>query len=125
MTKTSIEKLELIVRAADDRMAQDIMALEVKQVTPLADYFVIMHARNEKQMDAVVSAIVETAHFNEIGVKQVEGKDSGRWVLIDLFDIIVHVFYYSERTHYNLEKIWQDAPLVDISEWISDNNEFQ
>lgn len=124
MTKTSFEKLEIVVRAADDRMAQDIMALDVKEVTPLADYFVVTHARNEKQLDAVVDSILEAAHKAAIEVKQVEGKDGGKWVLIDLVDIIVHVFYYSERTHYNLEKIWQDAPLVDISAWISDNNEF-
>lgn len=123
MTKTNLEKLEVIVRAADDRMAQDIMALDVREVTPLADYFVIMHARNERQMDAVVDSVLEVAAKNEIEVKQVEGKDGGRWVLIDLIDIIVHVFYYSERSHYNLEKIWQDAPLVDISAWVSDNNE--
>lgn len=124
MTKTSLEKLEIIVRAADDRMAQDIMALEVTNLTPLADYFVITHARNEKQLDAVVQSIIEAADENEIEVKQIEGKDGGKWVLIDLIDVVVHVFYYSERTHYNLEKIWQDAPLVDISAWISENNEF-
>ncbi|MBD3949840.1 ribosome silencing factor [Tuanshanicoccus lijuaniae] len=124
MTKTTLEKLEVIVRAADDRMAQDIMALDVANVTPIADYFVIMHARNEKQLDAVVQSILEAAHQASIAVKQVEGKDGGKWVLIDLVDIIVHVFYYSERTHYNLEKIWQDAPAVDISAWISENNEF-
>lgn len=123
MTKTNLEKLEVIVRAADDRMAQDIMALDVREVTPLADYFVIMHARNERQMDAVVDSVLEAAAKNEIEVKQVEGKDGGRWVLIDLIDIIVHVFYYSERSHYNLEKIWQDAPLVDISTWVRENNE--
>lgn len=123
-SKTSIEKLEVIVKAADDRMAQDIMALDVRQVTPLADYFVITHARNEKQLDAVVQSILEAAHEANIEVKQVEGKDGGKWVLIDLIDVIVHVFYYSERTHYNLEKIWQDAPLVDITAWISENNEF-
>ncbi|MBS4461633.1 MULTISPECIES: ribosome silencing factor [unclassified Facklamia] len=124
MTKTTLEKLEIIVRAADDRMAQDIMALDVASVTPIADYFIIMHARNEKQLDAVVQSILEAAHKAAIEVKQVEGKDGGKWVLIDLVDIIVHVFYYSERTHYNLEKIWQDAPAVDISAWVSENNEF-
>lgn len=124
MTKTSLEKLEVVVRAADDRMAQDIMALDVSNVTPLADYFVIMHARNEKQLDAIVQSILDKAHENGIEVKQVEGKDSGKWVLVDLIDVVAHVFYYSERTHYNLEKIWQDAPLVDVSAWVVENNEF-
>lgn len=122
--KESIEKLEVIVRAADDRMAQDIIALDVAQLTPLADYFVITHARNDKQLDAIVNAIVDAAHQHDIAIKQIEGKDGGKWVLIDLNDIVVHVFYYSERTHYNLEKIWHDAPVVDITDWVSQNNEF-
>ncbi|HFI0464490.1 TPA: ribosome silencing factor [Streptococcus suis] len=120
----SIEKLEIIVKAADDRMAQDIMAMQVSDLTPLADYFLVTHARNEKQLDAVVQSILEAAHEHDIEVKAVEGKDGGKWVLVDLVDLVVHVFYYSERAHYNLEKLWQDAPLVDISAWVTQNNEF-
>lgn len=120
----SIEKLEIIVKAADDRMAQDIMAMQVSDLTPLADYFLVTHARNEKQLDAVVQSILEAAHEHDIEVKAVEGKDGGKWVLVDLVDVVVHVFYYSERAHYNLEKLWQDAPLVDISAWVTQNNEF-
>lgn len=51
-------------------------------------------------------------------VKRIEGKDGAAWVLIDLGDVIVHVFSNSERAFYNLEKLWADAPLVDISQWV-------
>lgn len=120
----SIKKLEIIVKAADDRMAQDIMAMQVSDLTPLADYFVVTHARNEKQLDAIVQSIVDAAHENQIEVKAIEGKDGGKWVLIDLVDVVVHVFYHAERAHYNLEKLWQDAPLVDLTAWVTKNNEF-
>lgn len=116
----TIEKLEVIVRAADDRLAQDIMALDVAQLTPLADYFVVMDAKNDRQLAAIVDEITTVAHKNNFDLKNVEGKSGGKWVLIDMNDIIVHVFHYSERANYNLEKIWQDAPLVDIKEWVTE-----
>lgn len=119
MTNKNYENLEVIVKAADDRLAQEIMIMDVAQLTPLADFFMVMHAKNEKQLGAIVDAVVEAAEKANIPVKSIEGKDGGKWILIDLYDIIVHVFYYSERSHYNIEKVWRDAPLVDISDWIA------
>ncbi|XJS11364.1 ribosome silencing factor [Aerococcaceae bacterium WGS1372] len=120
LTIKTIEKLELIIKAADDRLAQDIVAMDVASLTPLADYFVVMHARNDRQLSAIVEEIIDQAHKNNITIKNTEGKSGGKWVLIDLNDIIVHVFHHSERANYNLEKIWQDAPLVDIHEWVKE-----
>lgn len=111
----SREILEIVVKAADDKLAENIMAMDVQGITPLADYFVIMNGRNERQMDAIVDGIVEAISKNKIPVKNVEGKDSGSWTLIDLTDVIVHVFSSEQRSYYNLEKLWADAPLVDIS----------
>lgn len=120
MSLNSYEKLEIVVKAADERLAQEIMALDVSQLSPLADYFVIMHARNERQLGAIVDGIVEKCAKQGVPVKNTEGKDGGKWVLIDIYDIVVHVFYYSERTHYNLEKVWIDAPTVDVSKWLTE-----
>lgn len=119
MTNKNLENLKVIVKAADDRLAQEIMVMDVAELTPLADYFMVMHASNEKQLGAIVDSIVVAAEKANIPVKNIEGKDGGKWILVDLYDIIVHVFYHSERAHYNVEKVWRDAPLVDISEWIS------
>lgn len=114
----SLQKVETIVKAADDRLGKDIVALDVHQLTPLADYFVVVSANNERQLDAVVQSITEAAHEANIDIKDTEGKRGGRWILIDMYDVVVHVFHYNERAHYNLENIWQDAPLVDLSDWI-------
>lgn len=119
MTIKSIEKLELIVKAADDRMAQDIMALDVSSLTPMAEYFVIMQASNDRQLKAIVDSICEKLHESGLDIKGIEGKEGGRWILIDVYDILVHVFHYEERSHYNLEKIWADAPLIDVSSWLN------
>lgn len=116
---TSKDKLSIIVKAADDRMGQDIMALDVSRLTPLAEYFVIMHAKNDRQLQAIIEEIREKCQEAGINIKGIEGKDGGKWILLDAHDVVVHVFHHEERMHYNLEKIWVEAPIVDITEWIA------
>ncbi|MEG0293884.1 ribosome silencing factor [Enterococcus sp.] len=112
--------LELAVKAVDSKRAEDIMALEVKDISLLADYFLICSANTERQISAIVDAVIEQAHKEKVTVNRVEGKDGGKWILVDLGDVIVHVFSTSERAFYNLEKLWSDAPLVAISDWIDE-----
>ena len=87
------------------------MALDVREISLLADYFVICSGNSERQ-------VIDKEEENQVSVRRVEGKDGGKWVLIDLGDVIVHVFSVSERAFYNLEKLWSDAPLVDLNEWV-------
>lgn len=110
--------LEIAVKAADSKRAVDIVALDVSEVSLLADYFLICSANSDRQINAVVEAIMEKEEENQVEVKRVEGKDGGKWVLIDLGDLIVHVFSNSEREFYNLEKLWSDAPFVNIEAWL-------
>lgn len=112
--------LEVVLQAADDKLAEDIIALDVGKLTILSDYFVIMNGRNERQMSAIVDGIVEAAAKKHIPIKNVEGKDSGKWTLIDLNYVIIHVFSSDERSYYNLEKLWSDAPLVDITHLVKE-----
>ena len=98
----SEEILEVVVRAADDKLAENIVVMDVRGLTSLGDYFVIMNGRNERQMGAIAEGIVQSVHKNKIALKNQEGKDSGNWTLIDLNDVIVHVFASDERTYYNL-----------------------
>lgn len=111
-------KLETLVRVADDRLAQDISVLDIRDLTPITDYFIIMHARNDRQLNAIVEEIIEVAHKEGYELVNVEGKREGNWILIDLNDIVIHVFHYTERANYNLENIWEDAKRVDVTNWI-------
>lgn len=120
MTQSAKEILEYVVKAADAKFAEDILALDMKGVSLLADYFVIMHANNERQLEAIAQAILDTAAENEQPIKRIEGKDSAKWILIDLGDIIVHLFNQEERDFYRLERLWSDAEQVDIRDWISE-----
>ncbi|GBD66461.1 putative uncharacterized protein [Tetragenococcus halophilus subsp. halophilus] len=86
----------------------------------LADYFMICSGRNNRQIQAIVNDIIESEQKAQVEVKSVEGKDSAKWILIDLGDVIVHVFTQDEREFYQLEKLWADAPFVDISTWVTE-----
>ena len=119
MTRSSIELLEYVVKSADDKLAQEILALDMKEVSLLADYFVIMHANNNRQLDAIAQSILEAAEKNQQPVKRVEGKYQGKWILIDLGDVIIHLFNEEEREFYKLERLWSDAEQVDVSGWLS------
>ncbi|MDN6626190.1 MAG: ribosome silencing factor [Pisciglobus halotolerans] len=119
MEKTSQTLLETVVKAGDDKRAEDIMALDVQEISLLADYFVIMHGNNDRQVEAIAESVIDAAEKTGYTVKNVEGKNSAKWVLVDLGDIIVHVFNHSERSFYNLEKLWSDAPLVNLSKWVT------
>ena len=110
--------LEIAVKAADSKRAVDIVALNVSQVSLLADYFLICSANSDRQINAIVDEIIDKEEEAQVEVKRVEGKDGGKWVLIDLGDVIVHVFSTSERELYNLEKLWSDAPLENIEAWL-------
>lgn len=116
----SKQLLEMVVKAADGRRAEDITALKVDQVSPMADYFVIMTGGSNRQVQAIVNAIVEMAHENGIEINSVEGKRTAQWVLVDLGDVVVHVFREETRHFYNLEKLWSQAPLVSVDQWVND-----
>ena len=116
----SKQLLEMAVKAGDGRRAEDIVALKVDQISPMADYFVIMTGGSDRQVQAIANAIIEKAHEEKVNIGSVEGKNPAQWVLIDIGDVVVHVFREETRAFYNLEKLWSDAPMVNISKWVND-----
>ena len=115
----SKELLQLTVEAADDKRADDIVALDVAEVSLMADYFVILSADSKRQVQAIADNIVDFVRKAGSDVMSVEGRTAGEWVLIDAGDGIVHVFQKDARAHYNLEKLWSDAPIVDVAQWVN------
>ncbi len=110
--------LEIAVKAASDKRAENLMALDMQGVSLITDYFLITDATSGRQVQAITDSVQEAAENAGITVKRIEGRDAARWVLIDLGDVMVHVFQTEERSHYNLEKLWSDAPLVDLTDWV-------
>ncbi|MFA5576534.1 MAG: ribosome silencing factor [Tissierellaceae bacterium] len=101
-------KLSIITRACEEKKGIDIKVLNITDLTPIADYFVIVSGNSSTQVmsiaDEVEKKVVE-AGYTEIAK---EGYHSGRWILMDLDDIIVHVFHKEEREYYNLERLWSN-----------------
>jgi ribosome-associated protein len=108
--------LDLTVRAADEKNARDIITLEMDQLSSIADYFVICHGNSETQVEAIANEIKHKAAEAGVEINRMEGLKESRWVLIDLGDVIVHVFHKEDRDYYQLEKLWGDAPLSSSEE---------
>jgi ribosome-associated protein len=103
-----------VVKAADDKRAEQIVALNMKGISLIADYFVICHGNSDKQVQAIAKEMKEKAEELGYSVKRMEGYDEARWILVDLGDVVAHVFHRDERSYYNLERLWGDAPLENI-----------
>ncbi|MGN7409793.1 ribosome silencing factor [Sporosarcina sp. SAFN-010] len=108
--------LEVTFKAADDKRAEDIVVLNMEGVSLIADQFVICHANSERQVQAIAREIADKASEENYEVKRIEGMDSGRWVLVDLGDVVAHIFHKDERGFYNLERLWGDAPMIEVGE---------
>jgi len=101
-------------KAADDKKAENIIVLNMKGISLIADYFLICHGNSDKQVQAIANEVKDKAEEQGITVKRMEGFDEARWILVDLGDVVAHVFHRDERGYYNLERLWGDAPIENI-----------
>jgi ribosome-associated protein len=109
----ALEHARVCARIADDNRGREILLLDLRQATPLVDYFVIATATSRRQSHAIASEIDQ--EMKRLGEHKlgIEGSEEGRWILIDYGDFVVHVFSAESRTYYALEEIWGDAPRID------------
>ena len=107
----SEELLNIAVTATEDKKAEDIVSLNMQGISDMTDYFVVCHGNNERQVQSIAKAVKEAVHEQDIDVKRMEGYQDARWILIDLANVVVHIFHKDERPYYNIEKLYQDAPI--------------
>jgi len=107
-----------LARLADDKKGHDILILNMKELSVMTDYFVIVSATNTTQTRAIADELIDKMAEAGISVQHREGMNEARWVLLDFADVVVHVFLNEEREFYNLERLWGDAP----SEALEDEN---
>ena len=109
--------VETIVKALDEKKGMEIKVLDIHAQTGIADYFIIASGSNRNQVQAMVDSVQEDLYKKAgLEAKQVEGYQTGSWILLDYADIIVHVFDEENRLFYNLERIWRDGKDIGIEE---------
>jgi ribosome-associated protein len=112
----SREKAVLLCRFALEKKAYDLVLMEVRALTSIADYFIVCSGRSDRQAQSIAQGIEENMRGMGVRPQSVEGSARGQWILIDFSDVIVHVFYQPVREFYDLEGLWIDAPRVELPE---------
>lgn len=117
--QTAIDLALAAAEAAANKLATDIVVLDVSEQLVITDCFVLCSGSNELQVKAIVDSIEETLLI--IGEKPLrrEGQQEKRWVLLDYGDIVVHVQLAEERIHYAIERLWKDCPVIALPESIN------
>ena len=115
MADLSVSKkmASMAVDALEDRKGEDVKVLDISEISTLADYFIIAGGTNINQVQAMADNVQEVLGRAGHMTKNVEGYESGNWILLDFGDIIVHVFDNESRLFYDLERIWRDGKVID------------
>ena len=103
--------LKQILNLALSKKAGRIIAMDVRGLSSLADFFIICHGESEPQVKAITDHIRKGTDYKP---RHLEGYENQNWILLDYFDIVVHVFKKDEREYYDLERLWADAPIKEI-----------
>ncbi|MZG29332.1 MAG: ribosome silencing factor [Nitrospinae bacterium] len=103
---------QLAVDSASEKKAFDILILDLRNRSDLTDFFMICSGNSKVHVQSIVDAILENCHQTENKPLAVEGYSGGDWVVVDLGDLIVHVFHKEARLHYDLERLWGDVPVI-------------
>jgi len=114
--ENSKEKARLAYEALEEKKGEDIQIIDIKDISIIADYFIIASGSNSLQVDALMNSVREKLGRNGYEPLRIEGIRSASWILMDYGDVIVHVFSREDRLFYNLERIWRDGKLISIEQ---------
>ncbi|HKM11316.1 MAG: ribosome silencing factor [Bacilli bacterium] len=107
------KKIKTIITALEDKKGDNVLVYDVKNRTPLADYYVIVTAKNPRLLNALADQIDEVCAVNKFPIHHIEGKGkSEEWILIDAYDVIVHIFSEQARHSYQLEDLLQESKIL-------------
>ena len=104
--------VDLVRRAADDLNAKEMIALDLRGLNDATDWFVIASGTSDAHVRGIANAVLRKLEEAGARAHHVEGLPSGRWVLLDFVDVVVHLFHPEARAFYQLERLWNDAPRL-------------
>lgn len=110
---TELECVYLVAQAADAKRGEDIVALDVRRLTTVTDYFVLVSATNSRMLDAICEHIIDELSLSGITGIVPEGESATGWVVLDIGGVVVHLMSEEMRNSYNLEKVWHEAIYLD------------
>lgn len=114
------ERLLLCINASLKRKAKNLTILNLKELSSFADYFIICSGTSDRQVQAIAASIHENLKEYGIVPLGIEGESLGKWVLMDYEDVIIHVFYEPIREFYDIERLWPDAPRMDVGDDVAE-----
>lgn len=116
LEETSKVKVDKVIQILQDKKAKDIKVLDIHELSTLSDYFVIATGTSTTHVQSLCDNVEEKMEEAGYTIHHKEGFRSGRWILLDYYDVVIHVFYEEERKFYNLERLWVDAKTISIDE---------
>lgn len=116
---TSLEKAKEIIKVLDNKKAKNIQLLEISNLSSLGDYFIIASGGSNTQVKSLSEEVDEVMSKLGVEPERMEGIQTAQWILIDYSDVMVHIFQEETRDFYSLERLWNDAPNIDIAGLIS------
>lgn len=108
--KTSLEWAEKIAQVIIGKKGDNILLLDLRRISPIADYFILVTAQSPLHAQAISDEIIEKLNKDGYRIHHIEGYSQAQWILLDYLDIVVHIFLPEVRTFYGLERLWGDAP---------------
>ena len=117
---TSLEKAKNIAKILDKKKAIDIVGIETKELTVMSDYFIIASGTSNTHVRALADDVDDEMKKLGVEVDHIEGRATG-WILLDYNDVLVHIFQPESRQYYNIERLWNDAARVDLSDVLTED----
>ncbi len=111
------EKIKLILNACDDKKAYNFAIIDISSISSICDYFIICSGNSDRQTQAIADEVELKSRQAGYEIYHKEGMEKGRWILLDMEDIYVHIFHRDERDIYDLETLWSEGKFIDSEEF--------